>query len=275
MIRALWTASTGLQAQQLNIDVVANNLANVNTSGFKRGRADFQDLLYQTLRMPGTATSGSTEVPTGIQVGHGAKVVAVQKMFNQGDFMQTLNELDMVVEGNGFFQITKPDGETAYTRAGAFKLDSDGRVVTSDGYALEPEISIPDDTTNITIGADGTVSVVQTGDATAVAEVGNIETAMFANEGGLLNIGKSLYMPSEASGCRNPHFCQCRPGFTAPQCECAKIASPNFRWCEAESARFSIRTAHSRSTREGSGSQVHGRSAPGRGAVVSSPADPR
>jgi len=200
MIRALWTAATGLQAQQLNIDVVANNLANVNTSGFKRGRADFQDLLYQTLRMPGTATSGSTEVPTGIQVGHGAKVVAVQKMFNQGDFQQTLNELDMVIEGNGFFQITKPDGDTAYTRAGAFKLDSDGRVVTSDGYVLEPEISIPDDTTNITIGADGTISVIQAGDSAAVAEVGNVQTAMFANEGGLLNIGKSLYMPSEASG---------------------------------------------------------------------------
>ncbi len=200
MIRALWTASTGLQAQQLNIDVVANNLANVNTSGFKKGRADFQDLLYQTLRMAGTATSGSTEVPTGIQIGLGSKVVAVEKLFLQGDFSQTLNELDMTIEGKGFFQITKPDGETAYTRAGAFKLDGDGRIVTSDGFVLEPEISIPDDTTNITIGLDGTVSVIQGGDLSAPAEVGNIETARFANEGGLLNIGKSLYMPSEASG---------------------------------------------------------------------------
>jgi len=200
MIRALWTASTGLQAQQLNIDVIANNLANINTSGFKKGRADFQDLLYQTLRTPGTATSGSTEVPTGIQIGLGSKIVAVEKLFLQGDFQQTLNELDIVIQGKGFFQITKPDGETAYTRAGAFKLDSDGRIVTSDGYVLEPEISIPDDTVNISIGLDGTVSVIQGGDPSAVTEVGNIETARFPNDGGLLNIGQSLYMPSEASG---------------------------------------------------------------------------
>ena len=200
MIRALWTASTGLHAQQLNIDVVANNLANVNTSGFKRDRADFQDLLYQVHKMPGTATSGSTEVPTGIQVGHGARVVAVQKIHLQGDFQQTLNELDMVIEGNGFFQITMPDGETGYTRAGAFKLDGDGRIVTSDGYIIEPEISIPDDTTDITIGPDGTVTVIQASDAAAPAEVGNIEIAMFANNAGLLSIGKNLYMPSEASG---------------------------------------------------------------------------
>lgn len=200
MIRALYTASTGLAAQQLNIDVIANNLANINTSGFKKGRADFQDLLYQTLRTPGTATSGSTEVPTGIQIGLGSKIVAVEKLFLQGDFAQTLNELDMVIQGKGFFQITKPDGETAYSRAGAFKLDSDGRIVTSDGYVLEPEISIPDDTVNISIGLDGTVSVIQGGDPSVATEVGNIETARFSNDGGLLNIGQNLYMPSEASG---------------------------------------------------------------------------
>jgi flagellar basal-body rod protein FlgG len=200
MIRALYTASTGLSAQQLNIDVIANNLANINTSGFKKGRADFQDLLYQTLRTPGTATSGSTEVPTGVQIGLGAKIVAVEKLFLQGDFAQTLNELDIVIQGKGFFQITKPDGETAYSRAGAFKLDSDGRIVTSDGYVLEPEITIPDDTVNISIGLDGTVSVIQGGDTSAVTEVGNIETARFPNDGGLLNTGQNLYMPSEASG---------------------------------------------------------------------------
>ena len=200
MIRALYTASTGLAAQQLNIDVIANNLANINTSGFKKGRADFQDLLYQTLRTPGTATSGSTEVPTGIQIGLGSKIVAVEKLFLQGDFQQTLNELDMVIQGKGFFQITKPDGETAYSRAGAFKLDGDGRIVTSDGYVLEPEITIPDDTVNISIGLDGTVSVIQGGDTSAVTEVGNIETARFPNDGGLLNMGQNLYMPSEASG---------------------------------------------------------------------------
>jgi flagellar basal-body rod protein FlgG len=200
MIRALYTASTGLAAQQLNIDVIANNLANINTTGFKKGRADFQDLLYQTLRTPGTATSGSTEVPTGIQIGLGTKIASVEKLFLQGDFSQTLNELDIVIQGKGFFQITKPDGETAYSRAGAFKLDSDGRIVTSDGYVLEPEISIPDDTLTISIGLDGTVSVIQGGDPSAVTEVGNIETARFPNDGGLLNIGQNLYMPSEASG---------------------------------------------------------------------------
>ena len=199
MIRALWTGATGMQAQQLNIDVVANNLANVNTTGFKRGRGDFQDLLYQTLRLAGTASSAGTEVPTGIQVGHGARTVAVQKIFLQGDFMQTMNELDMTIEGKGFFQIMKPDGEIAYTRAGAFKLDSDGRIVTSDGYPFEPEITVPEDTINTSIGPDGTVSVLQAGE-TEASEVGNIELAMFANEAGLKNIGRNLYETTDASG---------------------------------------------------------------------------
>lgn len=199
MIRALWTAATGMQAQQLNIDVVANNLANVNTTGFKRARGDFQDLLYQTLRVAGTASSSGTEVPTGIQVGHGVRTAAVQKIFLQGDFMQTLNELDMTIEGKGFFQILKPDGEISYSRAGAFKLDSDGRVVTSDGYPMEPEITVPEDTINISIGPDGTVSVLQAGE-TEASEVGNIELAMFANEAGLKNIGRNLYETTDASG---------------------------------------------------------------------------
>lgn len=199
MIRALWTGATGMQAQQLNMDVIANNLANVNTTGFKRGRSDFQDLLYQTLRLAGTASSSNTKVPTGIQVGHGARTVAVQKIFLQGDFMQTQNELDMTIEGKGFFQIRTPDGETAYTRAGAFKLDNDGRIVTSDGYPLEPEITIPDDTLNITIGPDGTVSVLQAGQ-TVPSEVGNIELARFPNQAGLKSIGRNLYVETDASG---------------------------------------------------------------------------
>ncbi len=199
MIRALWTGATGMHAQQTNMDVIANNLANVNTSGFKRGRADFQDLLYQTLRLAGTTTSAGNEVPTGIQVGHGARLAAVQNIFLQGDFMQTRNELDLTVEGKGFFQIIKPDGETAYTRSGAFKLDSDGRIVNSDGYPLEPEMTVPDDATNITIGPDGTVSVLQAGETEAV-EVGNIELAMFQNEAGLKNIGRNLYDETDASG---------------------------------------------------------------------------
>lgn len=199
MIRALWTGATGMQAQQLNMDVIANNLANVNTTGFKRSRSDFQDLLYQTLRLAGTASSSSTKVPTGIQVGHGARTCAVQKIFLQGDFMQTQSELDMTIEGKGFFQIRTPDGETAYTRSGAFKLDSDGRIVTSDGYPLEPEITIPDDTLNTTIGPDGTVSVLQAGQ-TVPSQVGNIELARFPNQAGLKSIGRNLYVETDASG---------------------------------------------------------------------------
>ncbi len=199
MIRALWTGATGMHAQQTNMDVIANNLANVNTTGFKRGRGDFQDLLYQTLRLAGTASSSGTEVPTGIQIGHGVRTGAVQKIFLQGDFMQTQNELDMTIEGKGFFQILKPDGATAYSRSGAFKLDSDGRVVTSDGYPLEPEITVPEDTINITIGPDGTVSVLQAGE-TETAEVGNVELARFANDGGLKSIGRNLFETTDASG---------------------------------------------------------------------------
>jgi flagellar basal-body rod protein FlgG len=137
MIRSLWTAATGMQAQTLNIDVIANNLANVNTSGFKQSRADFQDLLYETFRAPGAGSSTDTTVPTGIQIGHGTRPVATQKIFIQGDFQHTQNELDMAIEGDGFFQVLQPNGEVAYTRAGSFKIDSDGRIVTSDGFPMD------------------------------------------------------------------------------------------------------------------------------------------
>ena len=167
MIRSLYTSATGMQVQTLNLDVISNNLANVNTVGFKKSRAEFQDLLYETLRPAGVASSDSTEVPTGIQIGHGAKPAAVQKIFTQGDIQNTKNELDIAIEGDGFFQIVLPDGETAYTRAGNFKLDSEGRIVTVDGYLLEPEISVPTDTTSISIGTDGTVSVLQAGETEA------------------------------------------------------------------------------------------------------------
>jgi flagellar basal-body rod protein FlgG len=199
MIRALWTSATGMGAQQMSIDTIANNLANVNTTGFKKGRCDFQDLLYQTLRLAGTASSSSTEVPTGIQMGHGVKLAAIQDNFMQGDFKQTLNPLDITIEGKGLFQILKPDGEIGYSRSGTFKMDSDGRVVTSDGYALDPEVSIPEDTTDITIGPDGTVSILQAGE-TEASEAGNIELAMFANEGGLKHIGRNMYVTTDASG---------------------------------------------------------------------------
>ena len=199
MIRSLYTSATGMQVQTLNLDVISNNLANVNTVGFKKSRAEFQDLLYETLRPAGVASSDSTEVPTGIQIGHGAKPAAVHKIFTQGEIQNTKNELDIAIEGDGFFQIVLPDGETAYTRAGNFKLDSEGRIVTVDGYLLEPEISVPTDTTSISIGTDGTVSVLQAGE-TEAAEVGSIQLARFVNPAGLFSIGKNLFIPTSASG---------------------------------------------------------------------------
>ena len=188
-----------MQAQTLNIDVIANNLANVNTVGFKWSRADFQDLLYETLRAAGVSSSEGTQVPVGIQVGHGTRPAAVNKIFLQGDFQKTDNELDLAVEGDGFFQILQPNGEIAYSRAGAFKLDSEGRIVTSDGFFMEPEITIPTDTVTFSVGIDGTVSVVQAG-ATQATEIGTIELARFINPAGMHTIGRNLYLPTAASG---------------------------------------------------------------------------
>jgi flagellar basal-body rod protein FlgG len=188
-----------MEAQKLNIDVISNNLANVNTVGFKKSRADFQDLLYQTLREPGASSAEGSQVPSGIQVGLGVKPVAVQKMFQQGDFMLTSNPLDFVIEGEGFFQILMPDGTISYSRAGAFKLDSEGRVVNSDGYPLEPAVTVPANTLNISAGADGRVSVVQAG-STASTEIGQIELARFINPGGLKAIGKNLFQQTDSSG---------------------------------------------------------------------------
>ena len=199
MIRSLWTAASGMKSQSLNIDVISNNLANVNTTGFKTSRADFQDLLYETLRQAGTSSSETTDVPTGIQVGHGSRPVASHKIFTEGDFQQTNNELDMAIEGNGFFQITQPTGEIAYSRDGAFKMDSEGRIVTSDGFLLEPEITIPSDSISLSIGIDGTVSVLQAGSSTPT-EIGTITLARFINPAGLHSIGRNLYLPTNASG---------------------------------------------------------------------------
>ena len=199
MIRALWIASTGMQAQQFNVDNIANNLANVNTPGFKKGRADFQDLLYQTLRPAGAEVAAGLQIPTGIQLGHGVRLVAIQKIFSQGDFKETQNPLDLVIEGRGFFQILLPNGEIAYTRSGAFKLDSSGNIVTSDGYLLQPPITIPPDTVSISVGSDGTVSVMQ-GTSPTPTVVGNIELATFPNPAGLKAIGRNLFMETEASG---------------------------------------------------------------------------
>jgi flagellar basal-body rod protein FlgG len=199
MIRTLWTAATGMQAQNLNIDVISNNLANVNTVGFKRSRADFQDLLYETLRPAGVASAAGNEVPTGIQVGHGVRPVATRRIFLQGDFQLTRNQLDMAIEGAGFFQVLQPNGETAYTRAGSFKVDGEGRVVTSDGYLMTPEITIPADASAVSIGSDGTVSVIQAGAADA-SEIGSVELVNFINPAGLSAIGRNLLLETAASG---------------------------------------------------------------------------
>lgn len=199
MIRALWTAASGMQAQQRNIDVIANNLANVNTSGFKKSRADFQDLMYQNLKTSGSPSTNATQVPTGIQIGLGTRLAAVSKLFTAGDMTQTGNELDVAIEGEGFFQIQLPDGSTGYTRSGAFKKDNTGRMVTSEGYPMLPEIVIPSNAVKVNIGTDGTVSVQQAGQ-NATTSVGNIQMATFANPSGLSAVGKNLFQPTDASG---------------------------------------------------------------------------
>lgn len=199
MIRALYSATTGMQAETLNIDVIANNLANISTTGFKKSRAAFQDLIYQTLREPGARSTISTEIPSGVQVGLGVKPVAVNRIFTQGNFKHTGGSLDMVIEGDGFFQITLPDGTIAYSRSGSFSLDSTGRVVTSDGYPMEPGITIPSDTTSITIGSDGTVTIVRPGETTAT-EVGTIQLSKFVNPAGLKSLGKNMFINTQSSG---------------------------------------------------------------------------
>lgn len=202
MIRSLYTAATGMNAQDLNISVISNNLANVNTNGFKRSRADFQDLLYQNLRLVGTLTEAGNQVPTGMQLGLGVKPAAIQKIFLQGDFVQTQSELDMAIEGKGFFQVTLPDGAIGYTRAGSFKLDNTGQIVTSDGYPIEPAITIPSDATMISIDSQGGVSVTQPG-TTAPSTVGTIQLATFINPAGLQSIGKNIALETDASGAPN------------------------------------------------------------------------
>ena len=199
MIRSMWSAASGMQAQSVNIDVIANNIANVTTTGFKRSRAEFQDLLYETMRPPGSSSSENTQVPTGIQIGHGTRPVAVSKNFSEGELQMTKNELDLAIEGDGFFQIIQPNGDTAYTRAGSFKLDKEGRVVNPDGFLLEPAITIPTDAISVSVGMDGTVSVLQAGNTTP-REIGTIQLARFVNPAGLQSIGKNLYLPTDASG---------------------------------------------------------------------------
>lgn len=190
-----------MQAQQMNIDVISNNLANVNTAGFKKSRADFQDLMYQTLKTTGAPSTSSTQT-AGIQVGLGVTPAAVTKVFTPGNITQSGNELDMAIEGDGFFQIQMPDGTTAYSRAGSFKKDGQGRVVNSDGYPMLPEMVIPANVSKITVGSDGTVSVIQSGQSTPTT-VGTIQLASFANPSGLSSMGHNLYQPTDSSGNAN------------------------------------------------------------------------
>ena len=199
MIRSLYTASTGMNAQDTNVSVIANNLANVNTVGFKRSRPEFQDLLYQNLRLVGTLSPNGQQVPTGAQLGMGTKTAAIQKIFLQGDFSQTQNPLDIAIQGKGFFQITQPDGTTAFTRAGSFKLDNTGRMVTADGLAMQPAITIPNNALSISIGPQGSVAVTQPG-SPAPTVLGNIQLASFQNPAGLQSIGFNLFTQSDASG---------------------------------------------------------------------------
>ena len=198
-MRSLWTSTTGMSAQNLNMDVIANNLANVSTTGFKKSRADFQDLLYQIMKVPGSPTAADTRSPTGIQVGLGVKPAAVTKVFTEGDIVQTENPLDVAIEGSGFFQVEMPDGNTAFTRAGNLKLDGDGRLTTSDGFPIQPEIVIPEDAREITISQTGLVSAL-VGDDTTSTELGNIDLADFVNEAGLSAIGRNLFRETDSSG---------------------------------------------------------------------------
>jgi flagellar basal-body rod protein FlgG len=199
MIRALYTAASGMMAQETNLDNVANNLANSSTTGFRRRRIQFEDLIYQTLIMPGAAASQQTTMVAGLQVGLGTRTAASEVIQLQGDFSQTGNPLDMTIQGPGFFQVLLPDGQTAYTRDGSFHLDAQGNLVTQDGNPVQPSIAIPSGATSVTVAQDGTVSVTLPGQ-TAAQQVGSLQLALFNNPGGLNSTGSNLFLATTASG---------------------------------------------------------------------------
>jgi flagellar basal-body rod protein FlgG len=199
MLRALYTAASGMVAQQLNLDNIANNLANSSTAGFYGRRLQFSDLVYQNVIMPGAAATQQTTVAAGLQVGLGTMPAASEVLQTQGNFSSTGNPLDLAIQGLGFFQVTLPDGSIAYTRAGSFNLDAQGNIVTANGNPLQPSITIPANATSITVGSDGTVSVTETGQ-TAAQQVGSIQLAMFPNPGGLNSVGNNLFLATTASG---------------------------------------------------------------------------
>ncbi|ACT50022.1 MULTISPECIES: flagellar basal-body rod protein FlgG [Methylovorus] len=199
MIRSLWISKTGLDAQQTQMDVIANNLANVSTNGFKRSRAVFEDLLYQNIRQPGAQSSQQTQLPSGMQLGTGVKPVATERIFSQGNLQQTENAKDLAINGEGFFQVLLPDGSTAYTRDGSFQVDNQGQMVTASGYTIQPAITIPANAQSITVGRDGTVSVTLP-NSVATTQIGTIQLATFINPAGLQSKGENLYVETSASG---------------------------------------------------------------------------
>lgn len=199
MFSSLWIAKTGLDAQQTEMDVISNNLANASTTGFKTSRASFQDLMYQNEGQPGSQTTEQTEAPSGLLLGTGVKVVGTEKLFTQGAITQTGNSLDVAIQGNGFLQVSLPDGTVAYTRDGSLHEDSTGQVVTADGYPLVPSITLPANVNSITIGTDGTVSATSNG-STAATQIGVVQLANFINPAGLESMGQNLYLETESSG---------------------------------------------------------------------------
>ncbi len=202
MIRSLWIAKTGLEAQQTNMDVISNNLANVSTSAFKRQRAVFEDLHYQTLRQPGANSSEQTTIPSGLQLGTGVRPVATQRIHSQGNLALTENSKDLAIEGHGFFQIQLPDGTAAYTRDGSFQIDQDGQMVTSSGYPVQPSVTLPPDADKLNVGSDGLVSVTIAGQSIPV-QVGQLTLSTFINDSGLESIGENLYRETQSSGAPN------------------------------------------------------------------------
>ena len=199
MYPALWIAKTGLDAEQTRMATISNNLANVNTTSFKRDRAMFEDLIYQNVRQVGASSTETTELPSGLTIGTGVRTVATQKLHTQGNIQQTNNSFDVAVQGAGFFQVAHPDGTVVYTRDGSFSLDQDGQMVTANGYALEPSITVPPNTQSVTIGSDGTVSALVAGNTTP-SQIGTINLVQFINPTGLEAIGQNLYRQSAASG---------------------------------------------------------------------------
>ncbi|RME20797.1 MAG: flagellar basal-body rod protein FlgG [Deltaproteobacteria bacterium] len=199
MIRAMFTAATGMEAQETRIDVIANNLANVNTTGFKKDQSHFQDLLYQTLKAPGGLTGHGGTTPGGIQVGNGVRLAGIYKAFSQGSLLQTGNQLDIAIEGRGFFRVRLPSGQLAYTRDGAFRTDRDGRIVTAAGDPLDPPLEVPPDTTRVTVSREGLVTAFRADEPEGV-EIGRIELVDFPNPAGLESIGQNYYLQTESSG---------------------------------------------------------------------------